>query len=1070
MKKFLMQKPGSEFIGQVLKVSRYNVSIEEVIAEGGFSMVFLGKISSGQKVALKRMFVNNKVDLQVCQREIDIMKQHGHHKNIVRFLDASILPSSNNPGVFEVLFLMEYCRAGHIVQLMNTRIGSGFSQTEVLKIFCDVVESVAVLHHSKPPIVHRDLKVENVLLHDSGNYVLCDFGSATTVVMDPKAPGSRLVVEEEITKYTTLSYRSPEMVELFKGKRIGTPSDIWALGCLLYKLCFFSLPFGESTLSIQSGSFTIPDDSKYTKDIHCLIRFMLEPDPDMRPDIFQVAHFAFKAANLHNPVRNVNNVTTPKVLPSPLTQSQAEEMKEIAKQKEAQNKADTIDPDAPAETSIAPRKRPQGKQFSLAVANPQPHTTSVKSQFQSPAQPQTRPVAPMRQQVKTEKQTSSPAGVDPRLLIHQTKLVEEGQALALQHIRPLQQQIFVINQKINALKQQALQQPALMPMIQPQVYQLQQEGLFASQKLQQAQLKMQKVQEALTAIRQVAQQQANVVSMQEQQLQQNLMQQQLQQERLKQEYQMHLQHQQNQQQLLHQQQQMLLQQQQYMQQQQGLQQQEAVVDHLSVSNTPLKVSNSAENNESSRDAPQQSVRILPVLLGGRGSVSEISGYHTAPSNDDAIKRHRRSQSDVTLMTSHMRSKPNNGLVDLPDGAAMAENKFKSSSSNSLTPEFEGWNPFYGDSFVKKNTDCNMDDEFDEFFTTRHPSTNDMNRNSVTIEDNGQRQSKCANEEQAVAVEGRAMFDVADIATAEDVTATNSVDVDLMQDILQETCNEFDNNNLSLINNVSVSTAFGPKVSASVASTVTTGGLRAFGVVGYSREARAQKKDEDGLDAPTLSSHSRTESFGSDIFTNAPFSAGEALESLNEEQATNLFGCAPFEVSIQPSASSEQTSDELPSFNPFDAAPFEVKSGKNATPKRTVPNENSHGQETDLFGASPFIPHGDSAEKIENKLHRKPAVRHRRPSPATMHELQEQKENLHSPPQNRQRKISRSSSNSSNGGGPLTPRSEMKNLRMQTTPHIGSNKTDLSDGQSILFEGLDNKDLFGLAPFTVGPDS
>lgn len=44
-----------------------------------------------------------------------------------------------------------------------------------------------------------------------------------------------------------------------------------ALGCLLYKLCFFSLPFGESQVAICDGSFTIPDNSRYTHSIHCLI-------------------------------------------------------------------------------------------------------------------------------------------------------------------------------------------------------------------------------------------------------------------------------------------------------------------------------------------------------------------------------------------------------------------------------------------------------------------------------------------------------------------------------------------------------------------------------------------------------------------------------------------------------------------------------------------------------------------------------------------------------------------------------------------------------------------------------
>lgn len=44
-----------------------------------------------------------------------------------------------------------------------------------------------------------------------------------------------------------------------------------ALGCLLYKLCFFSLPFGESQVAICDGSFTVPDNSRYSHSTHCLI-------------------------------------------------------------------------------------------------------------------------------------------------------------------------------------------------------------------------------------------------------------------------------------------------------------------------------------------------------------------------------------------------------------------------------------------------------------------------------------------------------------------------------------------------------------------------------------------------------------------------------------------------------------------------------------------------------------------------------------------------------------------------------------------------------------------------------
>ncbi|NXD58604.1 AAK1 kinase, partial [Corvus moneduloides] len=320
---------------------------------GGFAIVFLVRTSNGVKCALKRMYVNNEYDLQVCKREIQIMRDLSGHKNIVGYIDSSI-NSVSSGDVWEVLILMDFCRGGQVVNLMNQRLQTGFTESEVLQIFCDTCEAVARLHQCKTPIIHRDLKVENILLHDRGHYVLCDFGSATNKFQNPQTEGVN-AVEEEIKKYTTLSYRAPEMVNLYSGKLITTKADIWALGCLLYKLCYFTLPFGESQVAICDGNFTIPDNSRHSQDMHCLIRYMLEPDPDKRPDIYQVSYFAFKLAKKDCPVQNVQNSPIPAKLPDPVKASEAAA-------KKSQPKARLTDPIPTTETSIAPRQRPKAGQ------------------------------------------------------------------------------------------------------------------------------------------------------------------------------------------------------------------------------------------------------------------------------------------------------------------------------------------------------------------------------------------------------------------------------------------------------------------------------------------------------------------------------------------------------------------------------------------------------------------------------------------------------------------------------------------------------------------------------------
>ncbi|XP_037685106.1 cyclin-G-associated kinase isoform X2 [Choloepus didactylus] len=162
------------------------------------------------------------------------------------------------------------------------------------------------MHKQKPPIIHRDLKVENLLLSNQGTIKLCDFGSATTASHYPDYSWSaqqRAMVEEEITRNTTPIYRTPEIVDLYSNFPISEKQDIWALGCILYLLCFRQHPFEDGArLRIVNGKYSIPPgDTRYTV-FHGLIRSTLRVNPEERLSITELVNQLQEIAA----ARNVN--------------------------------------------------------------------------------------------------------------------------------------------------------------------------------------------------------------------------------------------------------------------------------------------------------------------------------------------------------------------------------------------------------------------------------------------------------------------------------------------------------------------------------------------------------------------------------------------------------------------------------------------------------------------------------------------------------------------------------------------------------------------------------------------
>ncbi|CAF2790523.1 unnamed protein product [Rotaria sp. Silwood2] len=278
----------SDFTGQIVDVGNIRLKVGNQIAEGGYALVFIAyDVKTNKEYALKRLFAADDSAKKAIAQEISFLQKLNGHSNIVPYIAAA----SNQDTTLrrtEYLLVTEYCSGGRLYERVVYR-KTPLEVEQVIQIYYQICRAVKHMHEQQPPIIHRDLKVENCLLTSKGFIQLCDFGSATTKVFLPDETWSvkkRDYVEDEMSKVTTPMYRAPEMLDTYNNYPINEQVDIWALGCLLYYLCFINHPFEDSAkLRILNAKYTIPaNNTRYTV-LHDLIHTLLQIDPRKRPTI-----------------------------------------------------------------------------------------------------------------------------------------------------------------------------------------------------------------------------------------------------------------------------------------------------------------------------------------------------------------------------------------------------------------------------------------------------------------------------------------------------------------------------------------------------------------------------------------------------------------------------------------------------------------------------------------------------------------------------------------------------------------------------------------------------------------
>lgn len=187
--------------------------IVEKAGQGALGAVYLAELASG-KVAIKQMDLNVQPRKELIINEILVMKDL-QHKNIVNFLDLYLR------GTLDLWVIMEYMEGGLLTEVIENNEFK-LSERQIATICFETLKGLQHLHRKH--IIHRDIKLDNVLLDARGNVKITDFGFCA------KLTDQR---NKRATMVGTPYWMAPEVV---KQKEYDEKVDVWLLGIMTIEM------------------------------------------------------------------------------------------------------------------------------------------------------------------------------------------------------------------------------------------------------------------------------------------------------------------------------------------------------------------------------------------------------------------------------------------------------------------------------------------------------------------------------------------------------------------------------------------------------------------------------------------------------------------------------------------------------------------------------------------------------------------------------------------------------------------------------------------------------------------
>jgi serine/threonine protein kinase len=280
--------------------------VMRLLGQGGMGAVYQATDRKfGNAVALKETFYN----------DVQLRKAFSQEARLLNRLRHAALPVVTDYfAIGDRQFLvMQYIPGMDLEQLLAERRERGqgvFLTSQVLRWADQLLDALEYLHSQKPPIIHRDIKPQNLKLTPRGEVILLDFGLAKGITNQPAEGGAN-----SIRGYTP-NYASLEQI---RGTGTDARSDIYSIGATIYHLLTGQMPQDAMTriaAMLMGQSDPLPQVTELNREVPPAIAAAIEkamsPHPDQR---YQSAAMMRQA--LRNAGRNAPDVSfhrTPTIL------------------------------------------------------------------------------------------------------------------------------------------------------------------------------------------------------------------------------------------------------------------------------------------------------------------------------------------------------------------------------------------------------------------------------------------------------------------------------------------------------------------------------------------------------------------------------------------------------------------------------------------------------------------------------------------------------------------------------------------------------------------------------------